>query len=103
MILQALQYVSIVKNQFGKIQYKSISSHKNLSSWNYNTRGKYEECATTANKDKSEKLQGSLTNYGYSTDRISIAISKDKFLNLIIDLCTINLCPFSIVEYFGKQ
>ena len=55
------------------------------------------------NKEKSEKLQGSLKNYGYSTDRISIAISKDKFLNSIIDLCTINFCPFSIVEYSGKK
>ena len=57
------------------------------------------ECATTAKK--SEILQTSIKNYGYSTDRISIAISKDKVLNSIIELCTINLCPFSIVEYSG--
>ena len=40
-------------------------------------------------------------NYGYTTDRISNTISKDKFLNSMIYLCTINLCPFSIVEYSG--
>ena len=38
---------------------------------------------------------------GYQTDRISIALSKDQFLNSLVDLCTINLCPFSIVEYSG--
>ena len=94
MILQALQYLCIHCEKSIPEKYSTnLLAHMKIYHPEITIQEENEEeCATTAKKEKSEKLQGSLKNYGYSTDRISIAISKDKFLNSIIDLCTINLC-----------